>query len=255
MTTQQDAPPESLFGPGPAREAHVSVRDRWSQCTNLPDGHPHKVVEFVHRQLNEELNVLENTARCLVDFPDADWDLRMCLARQAADEARHAQVYSRLLRRRGVAFGDFPVMNFQYRILERIPTLIGRLAVQNRTFEADGLDAAVFGVREARSLGELELADLFDALSADETMHVWFANEWIRKLVARAPRSLLDVASALTHGARAFEWVFAGGGTQGIKYAVSEEARRLAGFEPGEIEVSATRSRARRQERSRPSVE
>ena len=36
-------------------------------------------------------------------------------------------------------------MNFQYRILRRIDSLIGRLAVQNRTFEADGLDAVTFG--------------------------------------------------------------------------------------------------------------
>ncbi len=252
MTTIPEVP-EKVFGPGPAREPHVVVRDRWAQCVNLPDGHPQKVTEFMHRQLNEEVNVLENAARCLVDFPEADWDLRLCLARQATDEARHAMAYARLLRARGAAYGDFPVLNFQYRLLTRIPTLVGRLAVQNRTFEADGLDAAVFGVEEARSLGEAELAAVFEAQAADEVGHVWFANEWIRKLVKKTPRAVLDIASALTAGARAFEWVFADGGTEGIKYPVSEEARLSAGFAADEVQVSAELSRARRQERPRRS--
>ena len=150
--------PADLFGPGPAREAHVTVVARWAECVNLPDGHPDKIKEFLHRQLNEEVNVLENAARNLTDFADADWEIRMWLARQCADEARHALAYQRLLRDRGGAYGDYPVMNFQYMAIGAIPTLIGRLAVQNRTFEADGLDAAVFGAAEARKLGDAPLA-------------------------------------------------------------------------------------------------
>jgi hypothetical protein len=44
---------EEMFGPGPAREPHIDVRDRWAECVNLPEGHPDKVKEFLHRQLNE----------------------------------------------------------------------------------------------------------------------------------------------------------------------------------------------------------
>ena len=32
--------------------------------------HPEKPLEFFHRQMNEELNVLENAARSLAQFPD-----------------------------------------------------------------------------------------------------------------------------------------------------------------------------------------
>ena len=239
--------PEDMFGPGPAREPQLIVRDRWSQCMNFDDGHPDKVKEFLHRQLNEETNVLENAARNLAEFPDADWEIRLWLARQCADEARHVLAYHNVLRARGGNYGDFPVMNFQYKLLGKIPTLEGRLAVQNRTFEADGLDAAVFGAAEARELGDLQLAELFESQAADEIVHVRFANEWIKTAVKRNPRAVLDIARALTLGSRAFEWVFADGGTEVTKYPVAEDARLRAGFDSAEVAVSAEMSRARRE--------
>jgi uncharacterized ferritin-like protein (DUF455 family) len=236
---------EEMFGPGPAREPHIDVRDRWAECVNLPEGHPDKVKEFLHRQLNEETNVLENAARNLAEFPDVDWELRLWLARQCADEARHVLAYERLLRSRGGAFGDYPVLNFQYKVLGRIATLVGRLAVQNRTFEADGLDAAVFGAKEARALGDDALADMFEAQVTDEIVHVRFANEWIKTAVKKTPRSVLDIATALTLGSKAFAWVFGDGGTNVTKYPVAEQERLRAGFDPSEVEVSADMSRSR----------
>jgi uncharacterized ferritin-like protein (DUF455 family) len=246
-----DTVPPNMFGPGPAREPHIIVRDRWSQCVNVDDGHPEKLKEFLHRQLNEETNVLENAARNLTDFPDAEWEIRMWLARQCADEARHVLAYQKLLCARGGRYGEFPVMNFQYKLLGKIQTLEGRLAVQNRTFEADGLDAAVFGAAEARQLGDVELAELFESQAADEIVHVRFANDWIKAVVKRSPRAVLDIAKALTLGSKAFQWVFAGGGTEVIKYPVAEDARLRAGFDSAEVAVSSEMSRARRQEITR----
>jgi uncharacterized ferritin-like protein (DUF455 family) len=240
--------PSEIFGPAPARESHVTVRDRWAECLNLADGDPRKPAEFFHRQLNEELNVLENAARNLVEFPDADWEIRMWLARQCADEARHTVIYQRLLERRGGRFGDYPVLNFQFKLLGRINTLIGRLAVENRTFEADGLDAAVFGASDAREAGDQELADVYDMQVADERMHVRFANEWIKAAIKKEPRLVLEVARALTLGSRAFSWVFADGGSDVTKYPVAEQERLQAGFDPEEVRVAADMSRSRRED-------
>src|SRR5215813_7088611 len=83
----------SLFADGPARDERFIVKDRWRECVNLPADHPLHQVEFTHRQMNEEINGLECSARCLSDFPDADWELRMWFARQCADEARHGQMF------------------------------------------------------------------------------------------------------------------------------------------------------------------
>ena len=247
MSAAFDPAPQEMFGPGPAREPHIDVQNRWAQCVNLPDGHSDKLKEFLHRQLNEEANVLENAARNLADFPDADWEIRMWLARQCADEARHVLAYDRLLRARGGSFGDYPVLNFQYKLLGKVATLAGRLAVQNRTFEADGLDAAVFGAAEARELGDDALAEMFESQVTDEIVHVRFANEWIKATVKKNPRVVLEIATALTLGSKAFKWVFADGGDQVTKYPVAEQDRLRAGFDSTEVEVSADMSRTRRE--------
>lgn len=236
----------TLAAETPARDPRFHVVERWSEMINLPDGHPEKPLEFLHRQMNEEANVMENAARSLAQFADAEWAIRMWLARQCADEARHVEVYRRLLERRGGRVGQYPVMNFQYRILGTIDTLIGRLAVQNRTFEADGLDAAVFGASEARALGDDELADVYEAQSADEVLHVRFANEYIRRKIREDGRNVLRMATALTQGARAFQAVFADGGTDVTKYGVAERERLEAGFAPDEIHVAVEQSETRR---------
>jgi uncharacterized ferritin-like protein (DUF455 family) len=237
-----------LSAPGPRREPHVRVVDTWAQCANLPDHHPEKETEFLHRQLNEEANVMENAASSLVDFPEAPWAIRRYLARQCSDEARHVMAYARLLRARGKAVGDYPVMNFQFKILRSIDTLIGRLAVQNRTFEADGLDAAVFAIQDARARGLHDAAEMYDAQSADEILHVGFANEWIKTQVDEDPRNMMRVASALTHASRVFNQVMEGGGTDQDKYPVALHERRLAGFDEGEVQVAMEMNEARREE-------
>lgn len=230
-----------------ARDARFTVVDRWADCMNLPEGHPDKQREFLHRQMNEELNVLENAARSLAEFPDVDWGLRLWLARQCSDEARHAATYRRGLEARGGHIGQFPVMNFQYRILSGIDNMVGRLAVQNRTFEADGLDAAVFGAEDARRQGDDDLALVYEAQQADEILHVRFANDWIRQHVTKDPRSVLRIAAAMSTAAQQFKQVFSAGGTAVTKYGVDTTARLEAGFAPQEVALASEQAEARRQ--------
>jgi hypothetical protein len=47
--------------------------------------------------------------------------------------------------------GQYPVLNFQYRIITQFDSLAARLAIQNRSFEAGGLDAITVGIEEARA--------------------------------------------------------------------------------------------------------
>ena len=235
----------ALFGDGPARDDRFEVRERWVEMVNHQEGTPEWQMEFFHRQMNEECNVLENAARHLAEFPDVEWPLRLWLARQCYDEARHTMAYQRILERRGGRVGEYPVLNFQYRILGTIPHLIGRLAVQNRSFEADGLDAATYALSEARRNNDDELADLFEQQQADEVLHIRFANEWIRREITRDPRNVLKMAAGLTRGMTAFEQVFAGGGRQVTKYGVAEQERLEAGFEPEEVKVAVARNNER----------
>ena len=233
-------PPEpGLFAEGPARDSRFEVKDRWVECVNLPVDHPDHLLQFFHRQMNEEVTSIENSAQCLADFPETDWSLRMWLARQCADEARHATMFRRLYEARGGVVGAYPVLNFQYRIVSNCPTLIGRLTIQNRSFEAGGIDAIAVGIGEARDHGDQELAALFEAQLADEIIHVRFANEWITAQTAKDPRNILKIGAALTVAAKAFAWVMGPEGSEGVSYPAAGPERLEAGFTAQEIKTAA----------------
>ena len=206
-----------LFGDPPARDERFVEKSRWADLMNFPDGHPLKVVEFFHRQMNEEMNGVENAARSLADFSDADWNVRMSIARQCADEARHVEMFRRIFESRGGKIGEYPVLNFQYRIIANLGDLLSRLVVQNRSFEAGGIDAVTFAIDEARKRGDHELVELFEMQQADEITHVRFANEYVRDSIRADPRAALCVARALTLAATAFMQVMGREGIENVK--------------------------------------
>jgi len=236
----------TLFGQAPARDDRFCEKSRWVDCQNFPDDHPLKPLEFFHRQMNEEMNGVENAAQSLADFPDAEWGVRMCMARQCSDEARHVQMFRRIFESRGGKIGEYPVMNFQYRIIANLKELVSRLAVQNRSFEASGIDAVSFAIDDAREEGDHELVELFEMQQADEIPHVRFANEYIRECIRKNPRVALQVARALTRASIAFMQVMGEEGTGKVEYLVDEKGRLEAGFEPEEVKVAFTYATNRR---------
>lgn len=222
-----------LFADAPARDARFDVRERWADMANFPADDSRVLVEFLHRQMNEEINGLEISARNLVDFPEAPWDLRMAMARQCWDEARHVEMFRRCFEARGGRVGEYPVLNFQYRIITAIESLIGRLAVQNRSFEAAGIDAINNEITASRERGERDLEALFDAQLADEVQHVRYANVWIKRLTEQqGAAALLALARAVRTASEAFAIV---AGEAMTAYPVADEIRREAGFTEEEI--------------------
>ena len=228
-----------LFEEDPARDTRFQVAERWVECTNMAEDDPRRIVEFLNRQMNEELNGLEALARSLRDFPDVDWEIRLGLARQCADEARHAAMFRKVLEQKGGRVGEYPVLNFQYRIIAKIPTLVGRFTVQNRSFEAGGIDAVEFGITKAREEGDDALVELFESQLADEILHVRFANEAIATLKQRDPKCILQMGAALTAASKAFREVMGKEGTEGVRYPVAAGAREEAGFKAQEIQLAA----------------
>ena len=228
----------ALFADGPARDPRFVVKERWRECVNLPEEHPLHQAQFLHRQMNEEVNGLECSARCLSDFPDTEWELRMWFARQCADEARHARMFRRQLERTGGHVGQFPVMNFQYRIINKADSLVGRLTIQNRTFEAGGIDAVAWVADQVRIAGDNDLADFFDSQLADEIIHVRFANEWLRRTIREHPRELLRMGATMTLAAKGFEQVMGREATTGVHYPTDRQGRIEAGFTEQEVKVA-----------------
>jgi uncharacterized ferritin-like protein (DUF455 family) len=181
----------------PARESRFVVVHTDAEMQDWPGMSLQSRREKLHRHMNNETGALEIAAQCLVDFPEAPWPLRMQLARQAADEARHALMLHRRLREIGGRQGEFPIANFEWGVTGMIDNLPGRLAVQNRTFEAGLIDLLGVLRNRWREAGDDTTAEMLDGILADEIAHVRFANRWIRRMTEEDPRVLLHVARAI----------------------------------------------------------
>jgi uncharacterized ferritin-like protein (DUF455 family) len=230
----------------PAREECFTVVNTDAEMMEWHDFSDVSRRERLHRHMNNECVAMEIASQALVDFPDAPWDLRMCIARQAADESRHVEIlFRRLLELEGRK-GEFPVSNYEWSVTGMIDNLPGRLAIENRTFEAGLIDILGQLKMTWREAGDHRTADALEAILADEITHVRFANRWIKALTEKDPRVLLKVAQAIRFLravndalAPAADETNAAGVTLGegklLAPAVNVEGRLEAGFTQEEV--------------------
>jgi bacterioferritin (cytochrome b1) len=231
----------------PVRESCFHVAQTDEEMTKW-EGATSEVVrrEKLHRHMNNETGAMEIAAQCLVDFPDAPWDLRMQLARQTSDESRHVSSLYRRLKQLGGYKGEFPIGNFEWCVTNLCDTLAARLAIQNRTFEAGQMDLLGTLRNTWRAVGDETTAEVLEHILADEINHVRFANQWIKRMVREQPRLLLKVAQAmaLLSEAQTATSVPSGAGNlpgqktsekKGVGIGVNVEDRRHADFSDAEI--------------------
>jgi uncharacterized ferritin-like protein (DUF455 family) len=230
----------------PAREACFTVANDDSEMYQAQDAMSEVARrEKLHRHMNNEVGALEIAAQCLADFPEAPWDLRMQLARQCWDESRHVAALHRRLRQLGGRKGEFPIGNFEWCVTNMCDSLAGRLAIQNRTFEAGQMDLLGTLRNTWRAVGDETTAEVLEHILADEINHVRFANQWIKRMVQADRRVLLSVAMAVRFlsdasassapdtATRAPETVSA----SHVRMGVNVADRRCADFSDEEIDV------------------
>ena len=235
---QRGVPKETMVVRGvelrrdPAREPCFRIVQLHSDVPSAPGLGLEARRKRMHREVNQEVQTLEIAALCLVDFPAAPWELRLELARQCWDEARHAALYFRRLQELGGQKGDYAIANLDWSVVAMLDSLPARLAVQHRTFEAGSLDLESQGIPMYRDAGDDDTADIMEAVVADEFQHVRFANVWLKRLTEADPKAVLQVAAAIA-------WlrgvVVATGGDSLKLVATSVESRELAGFSAADI--------------------
>jgi uncharacterized ferritin-like protein (DUF455 family) len=181
----------------PAREACFTVVQLHKDLHDYDDMSDISRRQRLHRHMHNEMQTMEIVAQALADFPDAPWELRMQLARQCWDEARHSAILYRRLREMGGCKGEFPVMNYEWGVTQMLDSLPARLAVQNRTFEGGEMDLLRQQCSMWGGAGDPATASLMDALLADEVHHVRYANRWLKQMARENPRTLLQVATGV----------------------------------------------------------
>jgi len=181
----------------PAREPCFRVVHDAAELADYSDMSAAARRQRLHKHMHNEMQSLEMAAQTLVDFPDAPWELRMCLARQSWDEVRHSRLLLGRLLAIGGYKGEFPVMNYEWSVACMADSIWARIAIQNRTFEGGEIDLLKRLVRMWNEAGDPVTAELLEGILADEIQHVGFSNKWFKKVAKEDPTVLLKLAKGV----------------------------------------------------------
>jgi uncharacterized ferritin-like protein (DUF455 family) len=208
-----------------------------------------------------EIQALEGAGRTCWDFPvgakptddepDAiPFELKLDMARQCWDEARHCEISVKLSDWMGTEIGEFSESPFLYEAACN-PDPVLRLTGVNRALE--GLAIDVFNtMREfGDSSGDPVLEFCEDWMLADEVTHVKMGSDWLRRLTAtdkeRQERAL--------EFQRVVDKLFSLGGFRGEEddspVRLARRFRELAGFDTSEMDELADIARDARAEATR----
>ena len=200
-----------------------------------------------------EIQALEGAGRTCWDFEtgagrdEAPFQLKLDMARQCWDEARHCEISVKLSDWMGTEIGEFSESTFLYEAACN-PDPVLRLTGVNRALE--GLAIDVFNtMKEFGAIaGDPILEFCEDWMLADEVTHVKMGSDWLRCLTEKDPERR---ANALEFQ-RIVDKLFSLGGFRGedddSPIQLARRFRELAGFETEEIDELADVSREARAE-------
>ena len=175
------------------------------------------------------------------------FELKLDMARQCWDEARHCEISIKLSDHMGTEIGEFSESPFLYEAACN-PDPVLRLTGVNRALE--GLAIDVFNtMREFGDIaGDPVLEFCEDWMLADEVTHVKMGSDWLRRLTAddkpRQERAL--------EFQRVVDKLFSLGGFRGEEddspVRLARRFRELAGFNDDEMDTLADIAREAREE-------
>jgi uncharacterized ferritin-like protein (DUF455 family) len=204
-----------------------------------------------------EIQALEGAGRTCWDFDTGDgrdeapFALKLDMARQCWDEARHCEISVKLSDWMGTEIGEFSEGTFLYAAACN-PDPVLRLTGVNRALE--GLAIDVFNTM--REFGELAgdpiLEFCEDWMLADEVTHVKMGSDWLRRLTDDDP----ERRKTALEFQRVVDKLFSLGGFRSDEddspVKLARRFRELAGFDDEEIdEIADLASQALEEARTR----
>jgi uncharacterized ferritin-like protein (DUF455 family) len=200
----------------------------------------HAARQMMHGIFVGEIQALEGAGRTVWDFDDADapFALKLDMARQCWDEARHTEISVKLGEWMGTEVGEFAETTFLYEASCN-PDPVLRLTGVNRALE--GLAIDVFNtMREfGQACGDPVLSFCEDWMLADEVTHVKMGSDWLRRLTESDPerRERALEFQRVVDKLFSFRGFRGEGGDSPVQLA--RKFRRMAGFGDAEIDTIA----------------
>ena len=205
------------------------------------DDAPDAARQLMHGIFVGEIQALEGAGRTCYDFDtgkghgDVPFELKLDMARQCWDEARHVEISIKLTGHMGSEIGEFAEQVLLFEAACN-PDPVLRLTGVNRALE--GLAIDVFSTM--RDFGEAVTDPILyfceDWMLADEVTHVKMGSDWLRRITANDPerqQNALDFQ-------RTVDKIFSFGGFRGEEEEnpihLARKFRSLAGFDDDEID-------------------
>jgi uncharacterized ferritin-like protein (DUF455 family) len=203
-----------------------------------------------------EIQALEGAGRTCHDFETTTagggdavpFALKMDMARQAWDEARHVEISVRLSDWMGTEIGQFAENTVLFEAACSTDPVL-RLAGVNRALEGLAIDVFTTMKEFGDLAGDPYLEFCEDWMLADEVTHVKMGSDWLRKVTEHDPerrKKALEFQSVV-------DKLFSYGGTRSDSeespIGLARRFRELAGFTDTEVEEIADVSLAALNER------
>jgi uncharacterized ferritin-like protein (DUF455 family) len=228
---------EVVFDP---RNASEGARRQGNSFSPKDADSPDAARQLMHGIFVGEIQALEGAGRTCYDFDtgkgddEAPFELKLDMARQCWDEARHCEISVKLNEHMGSDIGQFAEQTLLFEAACNADPVL-RLTGVNRALE--GLAIDVFNTM--RDFGSMTddpvLYFCEDWMLADEVTHVKMGSDWLRRLTVNnkeRQQQALDFQ-------RTVDKLFSFGGLRGESedspVHLARKFRRLAGFSEDEI--------------------
>jgi uncharacterized ferritin-like protein (DUF455 family) len=142
---------------------------------------PHMRGLVFHFFANHELLALEIMAHTLLRFPDAPPEFRRGLAFIMQEEQQHLKLYLDRMQDSGVAFGDFPVNDYFWRLITPLKTIEQFTAYMSLTFEQANLDFSLQFMQAFAKIEDSKSEQLLNTVYQDEIGHVQHGLNWVNR--------------------------------------------------------------------------
>jgi len=214
---------------------------------DLPSA-PDRARSLMHGIFTGEIQALEGAGRTCWDFDigpgesEVPFELKLDMARQCWDEARHCEISVLLADHMGTELGEFAEGTLLYEAAANADPVL-RLTGVNRALEGLAIDVFTTMKEFGALAGDPVLEFCEDWMLADEVTHVKMGSEWLRTLTA-GDRDRLDRALEFQ---KVVDKLFSFNGFRGedddSPVQLTRKFREMAGFTSDEIDEIAELSR------------
>jgi uncharacterized ferritin-like protein (DUF455 family) len=210
---------------------------------------------LMHGIMVGEIQALEGAGRTAHDFAAGDgsgdtvpFALKLDMARQSWDEARHVEISAKLSDWMGTQLGEFAENTVLFEAACSDDPVL-RLAGVNRALEGLAIDVFTQMKEFGDLAGDPFLEFCEDWMLADEVTHVKMGSDWLRRVTANDPERRQRALEFQQVVDKIFSFGGLRGDTDESPIQLARRFRELAGFTDDEVDVISEIDREALEER------